>query len=67
MSTVGGIMSTVGSSVHWGDIVSTPGAYHDEYGGYHEYTGGCSGLGSGYLTDILTSCLIFQRPTYITA
>ena len=23
-----------------GDIMSTPGAYRDEYGGYHEYTGG---------------------------
>ena len=22
--------------------MSTPGVYHDECGGYHEYTGGCS-------------------------
>ena len=33
MMSVGDIMSTVGCSVHWGDIMSTP-------GGYHEYTGG---------------------------
>ena len=25
-----------------GDIMSTLGAYHDECGGYHEYTRGCS-------------------------
>ena len=43
MSTVGGYHEyTGGCSVHRGDIMSTPGAYHDECGGYHEYTGGCS-------------------------
>ena len=31
-----------GCSVHWGDTMSTLGVYHDECGGYHEYTGGCS-------------------------
>ena len=43
MSTVGDTMSTLGGcSVHRGDTMSTPGAYQDECGGYHEYTGGCS-------------------------
>ena len=31
-----GVFSTLG------DIMSTPGTYHDECGGYHEYTWGCS-------------------------
>ena len=55
MSAPGDVQCTRGlSPVQWGyledivgvqytgDIVSTPGAYHDECGGYHEYTGGCS-------------------------
>ena len=40
MSSPGDIMSTVGCSVHWGDIIRTLGAYHDEYGGYHEHSWG---------------------------
>ena len=33
-------LSSLGCSVHWGDIMSTVGGYHDECGGYHEYSRG---------------------------
>ena len=37
MNTVGGYLEyTGGRSVHQGDIMSKPGAYHDACGGYHE-------------------------------
>ena len=42
MSTVGDTLSTPGVFSTLGDIVSTSGAYHDECGGYCEYTGECS-------------------------
>ena len=54
-STLGGIQYIGGCSVHWGDIMSTSGGYHEYIGGvqyiggyhdacwgYYEYIGGCS-------------------------
>ena len=40
-------MSTSGMFSTLGDTMSTPGVYHYECGGYHEYTGVFSTLG-GY-------------------
>ena len=42
MMSVGDIMSTVRDVQYTGDTMSTPGVYHGECGGYHEYSGGCS-------------------------
>ena len=36
MSTVEDIIDTLGCSVHWGDIMSTPGEYHEYTGGYQD-------------------------------
>ena len=42
MSTVGDILSTVGVSVPWGDIMINVGRYLEYRRGYLEYHGGCS-------------------------
>ena len=45
-----------------GDIMSTPGGYHDECGEYHEdvqYTGGCS-LHRGISLSTPGGCLVHQ-------
>ena len=42
MISVGDIMSTVGGVQYTRDTMSTLEGYHDECGGYHEYTGECS-------------------------
>ena len=39
MMSVEDIMSTLGDVQYTGDTMSTPGDYHDECGGNHEYNG----------------------------
>ena len=46
-------------SIQW-DIVSTPGAYHDWFGGYHEYNRGCA----VHRGDIMSTLGVISRGTY---
>ena len=54
MMSVEGIIGTAGVFSTLRDTMSTPRGYHDERGGYHEYTGGCS-VHWGFHTNSIVS------------